>query len=236
MQLIRTHFLLIALAASVAWADQRPFVWTYGSDMMDRGQAELETYTTFSSPDWSQRDQNMKATHQFELEFGMNQHFDFAIYQVISQMAGGDAHWDGMKLRARYKLSDNPRWWHPIAYVETKLDETLSELEYELKLLLEKNISRFTFAVNPILEIKEEEQEFEFAAGLSYELGKLWAIGAEVKSSEYGTWVGPTISHGGKSMYMALGGGWSLDDPKEGKPSHQFRLIIGVQLKDRKNP
>lgn len=228
--MLRTALTLMMATASSVLADQRPFVWTYGSDMMKRGQTEVEHYTTLASSDWSDRENNLKSTHQIELEVGMNQRFDFAIYQVLSQEAGQEARWEGMKLRGRYRLSDSRDWFRPVLYAETKLDALLAEPEYEFKLLLERQFGDFTLALNPICEIEADESEFEFAAGLSYEVGSLLGVGMEVRSSEYGTWIGPTISHGGPGLYTALGAAWSLDDPRDGKPSHEFRLIVGVEL------
>lgn len=233
MKPFRLAFALAALTVGSALADQRPFVWTYGSDMMARGQTEVEHYTTLASPDWTRRAANMKATHQIELEIGMNDWFDFAIYQVLSQQAGQDTHWDGMKLRGRFRISDDVRWFRPVFYAETKLDATLSEPEYEFKLLLERELSGFTFALNPIVELEEDETEFKLAAGIAYALSKTFSFGAELRNSEYGTWVGPTISHGKPGLYTALGAAWSLDDPEGGKPSHEIRLIIGIELKGK---
>jgi hypothetical protein len=222
----------LLLAASSSNADQRPFVWTYGSDIMGRGQTEVESYTTLSSPSWPEREQNLTATHQIELEVGMGHRFDFAVYQVIKQHAGDAAYWDGMKLRARYRLFEDDRWLSPVIYAESKHDASFDETEYEFKILLEKEWKGWTFAVNPILEVEEGESEVEITAGAAYKLGRFLNLGAEIRNSEYGTWIGPTISHGAPGIYTALGASWALDDPSDGKPSHEIRLIIGIELRE----
>ena len=75
----------IITMATFCIADQRFFVWTYEYKTVDRGEVEFEHYYTTSHPNLLELSNDIKIGHQFELEIGMNERFDFAIYHQLEQ-------------------------------------------------------------------------------------------------------------------------------------------------------
>lgn len=62
---------------------------------MEKGQAELEYYLTFSTPDQSHFEGNTTTQHQLELEIGHTARLDFAIYQVFEDKSGESLDYKG---------------------------------------------------------------------------------------------------------------------------------------------
>jgi len=226
--------MLTSWLTSEAYADRRSYVWTYEYLTMERGEAELESYFTLSTPDMGDMEGNTVTDLQFELEVGMSDRFDFAIYQVFSQYPEESLKYKGYKLRARYRFGEQGQYvLDPLAYVEYKGKPDFSEHGIELKIILAKDIGRFNMALNPILELElngETEVEAEYAIGLNYEILSLLSAGLEFKGSESGHYVGPTIGHGVEQLWMTLGTAFPITDIDEGKPEFQIRLLVGIGL------
>jgi len=226
--------MLTSWLTSEAYADRRSYVWTYEYLTMERGEAELESYFTLSTPDMGDMEGNTVTDLQFELEVGMSDRFDFAIYQVFSQYPEESLKYKGYKLRARYRFGEQGQYvLDPLAYVEYKGKPDFSEHGIELKIILAKDIGRFNMALNPILELElngETEVEAEYAIGLNYEILSLLSAGLEFKGSESGHYVGPTIGHGVEQLWMTMGAAFPITDIDEGKPEFQIRLLVGIGL------
>lgn len=79
---------LILIFSCPSYSDQRIYVWTYEYKTMHRGEAEFEHYFTLSTPKLDKMEGQTSVEHQLELEVGMTDHFDFAIYQVLKQNPG----------------------------------------------------------------------------------------------------------------------------------------------------
>jgi len=153
-------FLLFLMFAKEVFADQRSYVWTYEYNTVEKGKAELESYFTLSAPDMGKIKERMSAEHQIELDVGMNDRFDFSVYQRFSQSPNEQFIYDGLKLRARYKLVEKERLFiDPLIYAEYKGKPNLSEHGIELKLILAKDIGKFNISTNPILEIEIEDDD-----------------------------------------------------------------------------
>ncbi|MDP2359226.1 MAG: hypothetical protein Q8O14_00525 [bacterium] len=233
MRLLSTTLPAVLMAASSGMADQRPWVWIYGSAMMHRGEAELEHYMTVQSPDWTRRAENLKTVHQVELEIGMSERLDAAIYQVFSRTPASPLDWNGYKVRLRWRLTETPdAFGHPILYLEHKNNATLSKSVWETKLLLSQSFGPVDLAINPVAEFDADETTFSVNAGAS--LPVLWhlKLGAELRASKDAVYLGPTLSHGGPGLWSALGVSWRVGEIDPGDITHQVRLIIGVQVKD----
>jgi hypothetical protein len=224
--------LLVSALFGKAFADTRSYVWTYEYITVDRGKGEFEIYFTLSTPDIEKVTGNMMSEHQFELEVGMTEHFDFAVYQVFYQKPEGELKYKGYKLRARYKIGEKGMYIvDPLIYLEYKGVPDFSKHGIEFKLILAKDIGPFNISLNPILEF-EREQEWEFkpkyAVGIRYEIYKLLKVGLEAKGGEAGHYVGPVISHGREDLWSALGFAFKVGEVKQGEPEFQIRLILGV--------
>ena len=214
-------------------ADQRHFVWTYEYKTVKGGEAEFEHYYTTSYPNSSDLSESTKIGHQLELEIGMNERFDFAMYHQFEQQ--DTLTYKGFKLRGRYRLGEQNQYFlDPLLYLEYHGKPNLSARGFETKLILAKETSKIIASFNPVLEIEieddENEIETEYAAGLTYKLNKLFHAGIEFKGSEYGHYWGPTISHGTHDIWFSLGSAFAQGTVKEGKPEMEIRMIIGVEL------
>lgn len=216
-------------------ADERHFVWTYEYMIMERGAKELETYTTFKTIDTDDFEGSTSTELNFELEMGMTDRFDFAIYQNFNQSPEGSFKYSGFKLRSRYKIGEQDKYWlDPLIYVEYIGEPSFTEHKIETKLILAKTLNNFFFSLNPYFEVESEDEEWEFvpkySVGAGYRLGSIFTAGIEAKGDKNANYVGPTISHGNHSMYSALGALFAYGDVKENKPEYQIRLIIGIGL------
>lgn len=224
------YTLLILLLATNVMADGRRYVWTYEYLTMHKGEAELETYTEFSHTD-TDSGRLTSTTLQYEYEIGMNDRYDVGIYQVFKQSPDQPIHYDGYKIRMRYRFGEKGRWpLDPLLYLEYKNNGSFDHPVLETKLILAKDINKFNFSLNPVLEFEFEdegtEMEFEYAAALSYRLHPLLSLGMETKGSADELYLGPTISHGKEDLWFAIG----LLQPISGEDlaDRKIRMIIGV--------
>lgn len=225
--------LLSAFAASPGSSDQRSFVWTYDYQTMERGTAELETYFTLSTPDLGTMEGRTSAEHQVEVEVGMTDRFDFAVYQVFAQAPGEDLAYRGFKLRGRYRLGEKGRsFFDPLLYLEYQGSQDLAEQAVEGKLVLGRNLGKLRLALNPTLELELEDGEWEavpeYAVGLSYELHPLLLLGLEAKGSRHGHYVGPVLAHGEEDLWMTIGAAIGAGAVDRGKPELQVRALMGI--------
>jgi len=228
---ILTIFSGLILFAGVghAYADQRNYVWTYEYLTLAKGSTEIEYYQTAvtkdrqasSASDWAQ---------QIELEYGITDHLDAAIYQVYEQPAGGSMSYAGYKLRLRYRIAERNVLPVDVLLYAEHVENTKEENEFEGKLVLAKDIGRLNIAYNQIYE-KEYETgtgaEHGFAAGISYEITPSLRIGTEAKGSytkdEYAA--GPTIAWVGGRIWANLGAVYGLNRKTNDR---EVRFLLGV--------
>ena len=97
------------LIFSILFADQRHFVWTYEYKTVSQGEVEFEHYYTTSYPNSSDLSENLKINHQFEIEVGMNDRFDFAFYHQFEQFQS-NFEYKGYKLRWRYRIGEKNKY------------------------------------------------------------------------------------------------------------------------------
>ncbi len=215
-------------------ADQRHFVWTYESILVQPGEVELETYYTTSALDENDWENTSSTEQQFEFEIGMNEKFDFAIYQTFQTNHDQPIEYKGFKVRWRYRLSDLfLSSLSPIAYVEYKSAPGFSEHELETKLILSHSVGNISFSVNPQLEWEYEdtwESKWKFTSGVNYQYHNLMGVGLEFFADEYSQYAGPVISHGIGDIWVALGSAFQLHSSSDSAPEIQFRLIMGFGL------
>jgi hypothetical protein len=224
----------VCLMFSFAHADKRSYVWTYEYKTVERGKAEMESYVTLSSPDIDAMKGATSAEHQIELEVGMTERFDFSVYQVFGQEPDEALRYEGFKLRSRYRFGKRGEYFmDPLAYVEYKGVPDLSEHGIEFKLILARDIGGFNVSLNPVLELKYEEEwevEPEYAVGASYQVDELLRVGMEAKGSEDAQYIGPVVSHGSDDLWVTLGSALKTGGVKEGKAGFELRMLLGVGL------
>jgi len=224
---------LVICSPGDVFADNRSYVWTYEYMTLQRGEAEIESYFTLSSLDRNRMSGNTVAEHRYELEVGMTDRFDFAIYQIFSQAPGEGLVYDGFQLRGRYRIGEKGEYFlDPLLYVEYKGVPDFSENALETKLILARDFGRWNIALNPIAEFEfgqDRKVEFEYAAGVRYNISGLLRFGIEAKGSEDGHYVGPVISHGGK-YWVAVGSALNVGNVEAGRPELELRMILGIGL------
>lgn len=235
MKYLAIIFCIYFLSTVNGFSDQRNFVWTYEYMIMEKGKAEIEQYTTFSSIDAGEFKGNTSTELNFEAEIGMNKHYDFAIYQNFKQGADGVLKYSGFKLRTRILIGEkNQFWMDPLIYIEYKGNPEFSAHTIESKLILEKDFGDFRLSINPYFEYEFDDEESEFvpkyAIGATYKLGKLFNFGIESKGDKNGNYIGPTIAHGTENIWIALGSLHGIGKIEEGKPEVQIRMILGLHL------
>ncbi len=237
----KMRLLCCVIAASVgllvgsAHGDRRAYVWTYEYMTMPKGTAELEYYLTLKGADRHNFSDKNTWEHQAELEYGITDHWDVAVYQRWQQTntAGEDTfEYTGTKLRTRYRLGEKG----------TNLLDTLFYLEYKIpdgsgapdglegKLVLAKDFGKFNIAYNQIVELNiddESDVEHEYAFGFSYATDPKWIVGIESTGNftEDKYYLGPTVSWASERFWVAVGGLAGLNDNSD---DVQARLILGI--------
>ena len=230
---MKTIIIIMFFMAAFCTADQRHFVWTYEYKTVDQGEVEFEHYYTTSYPNASDLTFEQTTGHQFELEIGMNERFDFAIYHQFEQNQE-IFNYKGYKLRWRYRIGEkNQLLLDPLLYLEYHGNSDFSKHAIESKIILAKETDHLIASFNPIVEIEkgEQEVEIEYAAGVAYKINNILNIGIEFKGGKNGHYWGPTISHGTHDIWLSLGSAFALGTIKEGKPEMEIRMIMGVGLK-----
>ena len=89
----------IIMAAPSPMADRRQYVWTYQYMTVPQGASELEFYQT------TKLDKTDSWEYRIEIEQGLTDKTDFAIYQIFSQKEGDKFAWDAFQFRVRHRLA-----------------------------------------------------------------------------------------------------------------------------------
>lgn len=226
-------FMLSAVSAAVM-ADRRSYVWTYEYQTMPKGTAEVEYYLTHKISDWDNYDEKNTWDHYVELEYGLTDHWDVAIYQTWNQTNTEDDDsfdYTGSKIRTRYRIGEKDQLpLDVLLYAEYILGDGPKEYDkFEGKLILAKDLGRWNLAYNQIYEKKVKngnEEEHGYAAGLSYEFSPTWKLGVESAGNytEDKYYFGPTVSWASEKYWVNLGVLGGLNDASD---DLQVRLLFG---------
>jgi hypothetical protein len=232
------------LLANPAVAGERLFGFSYGYGTVPKGAIEVEHYATAvqmegggSNYDWTQ---------QLELEYGITDHLEGALYVVAAQANEGPLTFKGYKARLKYRLgSEGVGPVDPAIYLEYIGSPTFEEHGVEAKVILGKTVGRFETALNVeyklVIEEDELEHELEPTLGLGYRLVPGFAFGAEAvaevewEEDEMGgpfLWAGPMVhlaGEGGRLWWTVSGLVGVTEDTRE---DHGFmvRSLLGVNL------
>jgi hypothetical protein len=234
MQFTKRFWLtVLPILFQIAMADNRSYVWTYAYQTLDAGEAEVEHYLTFSSPDVDSLETTTSTEFNLELEVGMTDRFDFALYQVLEQPPAGVLRYSGYKLRWRYRFGEKGRYFmDPLLYLEYKGTPNFASHELEGKVILAKDFGRWNLALNPIWELEiddgDAEQVWKYAAGVSYTVNDLLRVGLESFGGVDGYYLGPVIAHGVDDLWMTIGSGFAVGSVKDGRPEFMIRLLVGI--------
>jgi hypothetical protein len=241
------------LSASVAHADRRAFTYTYEYATMAEGETAVELYTTQSL---SSFDDGAPRGFQFQLEVehGVTDRFDVALYQVFAQTTAADPalasplHFDEVKVRGRYRFAERGELpVDPLLYLEVAKEFGASVYELEAKGIAARDLGKVTVALNAKLEAKlgpdvdaaedgvETELEAGWAVGASYQASPAWRLGVESyggfeleEPGDVAASVGPVASWAPSThAWIAATAGVGLTDHAS---DLDVRFIIGLEL------
>ncbi|OGW34623.1 MAG: hypothetical protein A2010_17570 [Nitrospirae bacterium GWD2_57_9] len=222
-------FVFMWLFAGAAAADQRSYVWTYEYLTLSKDHAELEYYQTAVTKD-RQSDNSSDWQQQLELEYGLTDHLDAALYQVFDQKENDKMKYSGYKFRLRYRIAEKDVLpLDVLLYVEHQ-EKVDGKNVFEGKLILAKDIGKVNFAYNQIYKntyASGDSADHEYAAGVSYEVTPAVRVGVESKGNyrtdKYSA--GPTIAWIGGRIWANLGAVYGLNRRTDDR---QVRFLLGV--------
>jgi len=245
--------LATALASRVASADRRAYGVTYEAVTAPKGELDVETWSTFAPDGEVDGGPSSRGVREMiELEYGVTDHWDVALYNMLDMITSGDTQsgYAGLKVETRYRPSDRGEWpIDPVFYLEfQQLFRGDARQKYEAKLILAKDIGKVNLAANVALEEERTTEpawntEVEYAVGSAYALSPAWSVGAELfgkaEKGEMGgvenrSWAGPAVSWAGggrgalQGVWVTLSGGAGLGG--EADP-YYARAIIGLQFR-----
>ena len=210
-------------------ADRRYYGETYNASTAPRGSLDVELWTTYYEPPGEASGAPHLWRHQLELETGITDRWDVAVYGVARQLEGKDLEFEAVKVETRYALAPPGAWpVDVVLYVEgqkTVVDEKPFSLEE--KVILGKDLGRLNLSLNLVAEQEFEEGETkwegEWAFGSSWELVPAVRLGAEAfgtlekEETAPGTeevealaWAGPAVSLAWGRAWLLLAAGFGL--------------------------
>ena len=228
--------LVFAVVASSAHADRRKYVWTYAYGTVPQGESELELYQTTKVSELN--------TWEFraELEHGLTDNLDFAVYQIFVQKEGESLKWDAFQIRARYKLAPPGTFlMDPLFYIEynRKVDPT-KQNKLEAKIVLSRNINRLNLSINPVYEFffapGDPVHEAGLDVGVSWEFTYALSLGVESTSrvkyingvaGPEKSYFGPTLSFAPGKMFYTIGFAKGMTDESD---DARVRFLMGIEL------
>lgn len=220
---------VLVLSAGKALADQRSYVWTYEYLTLAKDSAEIEYYQTAVTKD-RQKDNSSDWQQQIELEYGITDHLDVALYQVFDQKEQDKMKYSGYKYRLRYRVAEkNQLPLDVILYAEHQ-EKVDAKNVFEGKLILAKDVGKLNVAYNQIYKntyASGDQADHEYAAGVSYEMMPSVRFGVESKGNyrtdKYAG--GPTISWVGGRIWANLGAVYGLNRRTNDR---EVRFLLGV--------
>ena len=139
--------LAVAVLPVAARADRRYYGETYTASIAPKGSLDLELWSTFHD---APRDGSAPALwrHQIELETGLTDRWDVAVYNIWRQNQGESVQYEALQGETRYRLTEPGAWFvDTVLYLEVR-KEFLEDrpLAIEEKLILSKDLGRLNLA------------------------------------------------------------------------------------------
>jgi hypothetical protein len=221
---------LILFSGGAAQAAQRNFVWTEEYGTLAKGNAEVELWNTAVTADIQTRNAS-DWTQQVELEYGVTDRFNAALYQVYEQAADSPSvTYLGYKVELKYRIAEKDQL--PVDVLLYAEDEHLNDEDgprFEGKIILAKELDRVGLAYNQIYERRyaSGKEEHEYAAGVNYEIVPSLRFGVESKGSysENQYAAGPTLAWVGNRIWADIGAVYALNKKTNDR---EVRFMLGV--------
>jgi len=236
-----TAFLTVFCQSSEAG---RRFTYVYEAKVAEKGEIEIENWVTWKSGP------NNKNGFDFrhELEYGVTDRFQLALYVADWKVADGIAYYENTALEAIYQITDPKKAFLGSAlYGEVKLGD--QQFKLETKGILQKNIGPLVLAYNATFEaeweganlgsLNESYGKLEQSAGASWKFSDNIKVGGEFQQKFYlADWSAPTqpVVYAGPNValeygrYFATFTGMIQATGVSGQPDFQLRTIFGVEF------
>jgi len=212
---------VLLFSSTGLFAQDRIFTYVYQSLVLNKGEKELEVWTTYrTGRDYYYR----RLDARTEFEVGLGRKIQTSFYLNLTSQSSEIVDDTIPSIESETEFSFSNEWKiklsDPVAnvlgsglYAELTIGTT--ELELEAKVILDKKIGRVTQALNLVFEPEWKwkpgnneikpvmEYKFEFNYGIGISLGKGFTIGAEIRNPnlyENKSWAnsalyaGPTLS------------------------------------------
>lgn len=220
------------------------FTNTYEYKTTPQGRTAIELWHTESRDDWSSST-TQRLQHILEIEHGITDNWDAALYTVFTDVASPNPSEDEelelheMKLETRYRFADRGELPVDIeAYGEFAKEFGESVYEIEAKAIVARDFDKLTAALNLIAAVEfgrnvpETEFEFGWAAGVTYEIHPKLNAGVETFGAfgedEVEASLGPALSVAPASnLWFTFTAGFGLTDAAAALSG---RLILGIEL------
>lgn len=236
MPFLIVALVVIALSSQAAQAHRRSYVWSQEYHTLAQGEVEFENFLTHKASDLDDHGKKNSWENQFELEYGVTDHFLVAVYQRFQYTDNddhdGDFDYTGSKAEIKYRIAEKNVLPVDITlyaeYVRGEAPNDTDKMEY--KVILSKDLGAFNVTYNQIYEDVVAEGdgiEHAYSAGVFYEFNPAWHVGLESTGNytEDKYTVGPTVSWAAEKFWSALG---LLGGLNEDTDDFQARLIIGI--------
>jgi hypothetical protein len=174
--------------ATAAHADRRAFGYTYEYNTMAAGGLDLELWNTQarSSFDGGAASGEWKA----EVEYGITDHWDLAVYQTFGQDGhDGAVGYRETSVESRYRFAERGQWpVDVLVYLEVAKGFGETAWDVEPKLVLARDLGKVSVNFNfaPEVQITKHGDAAvstalspRWALGAAYELSPRWKVGAE---------------------------------------------------------
>ena len=236
--------ILLLLAPAVAHADRKSFAYTYEYATLPEGQTEVELWHTQWRDTWD-KSTAQHLEEKLEVEHGITDNWDAAMYTIFTQVAGGGGEpgqafgLDAISFETRYRFADRGQWpVDTVAYLEVSKDFGKGIYELEGKAILARDFDRVTVAANLIGEVAlghdvpDPELALGWATGATYEATPKVHLGAETwgtyEDSKLAASIGPAIGLAPSSkLWLVVNAGFGLGDPA---PAFSGRIVMGLLL------
>lgn len=220
-----TVFVFCLVLLPIAGLTQdRIFTYTYQSNVLPKGQKELEVWNTFHV---GRADYYRALRHRVEYEIGLGGRLQTAFYLNLSTGAAYDPSSETIQaLPAEFWFSNEWKWklLDPLANpvglaLYGEIGVAARELDLEAKIILDKQIGKTLHAFNAVFEPEWEseaekgevesefELQFELDYAFSWRLNRNWNVGFEVR--DHNAWKPQDGGNGGWE-YSALFAGPGL--------------------------
>ncbi|MCE9609678.1 MAG: hypothetical protein K8R23_05665 [Chthoniobacter sp.] len=240
---------LLATAVS-AFAGQRKFAYSYETLTVPVGSVEFENWVTWKHSSAGERVDQFDFRHEFE--FGVTERLQIGLYvadwSLTESRTESRAVYQHSGVEVIYNLTNpNTDFLGSALYGEVQVGDRV--IEFEGKLLLQKNFGRVSLVYNAIIEaewegeslqhLDERSGEFAQTLGVSYELTPNFSAGAELlhevdlpewrAAGKSIVFAGPNVSVRAGRFFATVAGLFRITDQND-EPDVQTRLIFGFDF------